>query len=209
MHKKYTTAVEDAAQRVLALTEGADRILIGIVGAPGVGKSTFAGDVTRQLGQQAICVGMDGFHLANTVLTSLGRAHAKGAIDTFDAAGFVNLVHRLARAEEEITYAPEFRREIDESVAGAIPVPRSTRIVILEGNYLLVDADPWRAIPDLLTESWYLVVDEDIRLSRLQERHRRFGASPELAREKAFGNDQSNAQLIMGSRERADLIFQL
>lgn len=77
MHEKYNAAITDAAARAVALAQGKGRILIGIAGAPGAGKSTFAADLTKHLGQGAIWVGMDGFHLANTELTRLGRSDAR------------------------------------------------------------------------------------------------------------------------------------
>lgn len=81
--------------------------------------------------------------------------------------------------------------------------------MILEGNYLLCDAAPWREIPGLLGESWYLEIDEELRIERLQRRHRRFGATAEVAREKALGNDQTNAEFIFSSGSRADRIITL
>ena len=87
---------------------------------------------------------MDGFHLANVELERLGRRGRKGAPDTFDSAGYVALLRRLlAQADDEIVYAPEFRREIEEPIANAIPVFAPTQLVITEGNYLLLDDGPW------------------------------------------------------------------
>jgi pantothenate kinase len=86
---------------------------------------------------------MDGFHLSNQVLNHLNRRHRKGAPDTFDAHGFIHLLRRLHRPVEDVAYAPEFDRDLDEPVAGAIAIRRSESIVIVEGNYLLLDEHPW------------------------------------------------------------------
>ena len=107
---------------------------------------------------------MDGFHLANVELRRLGRAQRKGAPDTFDSAGFAALLQRLRGPNgPEIVYAPEFRREIEEPIAGAVPVLPETRLVITEGNYLLLDDGPWAAIAGLLDDVWYVDGDESAR----------------------------------------------
>ena len=150
------------------------RRLLGITGAPGSGKSTLAAALADALGSgRAVVVPMDGFHLAQAELERLGRAGRKGAPDTFDQSGFVALLARLRQAAEPVTYAPQFRREIEEPVAGALPVPREVPLVIVEGNYLLVDDGPWAAVRDLLDECWYVEVDEAARMDRLVARDRK------------------------------------
>lgn len=183
------------------------RRLLGIAGAPGSGKSTLAAALADALGPQlAIVVPMDGFHLAHSELERLGRAGRKGAPDTFDASGFVALLARLRDAEEPVTYAPQFRREIEEPIAGAIPVPREVPLVIVEGNYLLVDDGPWAGVRGLLDECWFVEVDEAVRMDRLVARHRAFGRSEEEARAFASGSDQANAEVIAATRGRADVV---
>src|SRR5262245_58802310 len=109
---------------------GATRAMLGICGAPGAGKSTLAFRLVEALGDQAVYVGMDGFHLAQAELARLGRTARKGALDTFDGPGYVNLLQRLRNQTDEIVYAPEFRREIEEPVACAVPVFPDTRLVV-------------------------------------------------------------------------------
>lgn len=99
---------------------------------------------------------MDGFHLANQVLGALGLAARKGSPATFDAGGFQSLLRRLRAGTEEVVYAPEFVRELEEPMAGALAVPRDIPLVVVEGNYLLLDDGPWRGTPDLFDEVWYL-----------------------------------------------------
>ena len=192
--------------------DGADpgivpRHLLGIAGAPGSGKSTLAAALADALGPDlAIVVPMDGFHLAQAELERLGRAGRKGAPDTFDASGFVALLARLRAGAEPVTYAPQFRREIEEPIAGAIPVPRELPLVIVEGNYLLVDDSPWAGVCDLLDECWFVEVNEQVRMERLVARHRAYGRTEEDARAFAAGSDQANAEVIAATRGRADVV---
>ena len=122
--------------RARRLAAGGARSILGIAGPPGGGKSTLARLVVDALGDAAVLVPMDGFHLAQPELVRLGRRDRMGAPDTFDAAGYVALLARLRALEDDVVYAPEFRREIEEPIAGAIAVPRSVPLVVTEGNYL-------------------------------------------------------------------------
>jgi pantothenate kinase len=183
------------------------RSILGIAGVPGAGKSTLARAVVDDLGPDtAVYVPMDGFHLANSVLARLGRSQRKGAIDTFDVDGFVNLLSRLRRADEDVVYAPTFVREIEEPIAGAIAVPRCVPVVVTEGNYLLIPDGRWAAIRNLLDEAWYVEADNAIRIERLIARHAAFGKRPEDARGWATGSDQVNADLVAPTRGRADFL---
>ncbi|NML16373.1 nucleoside/nucleotide kinase family protein [Azohydromonas caseinilytica] len=193
-----------ALERARALLAGGGRRLLGIVGAPGAGKSTLAQALAAALGGQAQVVPMDGFHLAQAELERLGKAGRKGAPDTFDSAGYVALLRRLRQpVAGETVYAPAFRREIEEPVAGAIAVPPALPLVITEGNYLLLDQPHWREVPALLDEVWYLEVDDARRTAWLTRRHEAHGRSPEAAREWVQATDEPNARLIAATRERA------
>lgn len=197
----------DPLARVDDLLARGGRRLLGLVGPPGAGKSTLAATLARHLGERAMVVPMDGYHLANVELARLGRAGRKGAPDTFDAAGYVALLQRLrAQAPGEIVYAPEFRREIEEPIAGAIPVLPQTPLIITEGNYLLLDDAPWSAIAGLLDECWYVEVDDVLRLQRLVARHMRFGRSEVQAREWVERTDEPNARRIAATRTRATCV---
>lgn len=185
------------------------RVLLGIVGPPASGKSTLAADIVQHANNHygngaAALLPMDGFHLADDVLVALGRRDRKGAPDTFDADGFVALLERVAAHTDPVVYAPEFRREIEASLAGAIPIPSAARLVIVEGNYLLLDTEPWSRVRNHLTEVWYLDVPAAVRNARLIERHRpAYGDDAEAWVAKV---DQPNALTIEASRDRADHI---
>ncbi|GHG51902.1 nucleoside/nucleotide kinase family protein [Flavimobilis marinus] len=190
--------------RVLAAT--GERRLLGIAGPPGAGKSTLAAALGNALGEDAVVVPMDGFHLAEAELARLGRRERKGAVDTFDVGGFVSLLHRLAAVNEPVVYAPAFDRALEEPLAGSIPVPQTVPLVVVEGNYLLHDDGPWAQVRGLLAECWYVDLDNADRLARLVTRHQRFGRDAASARAHALGSDQRNADLIAATRDRADLV---
>ena len=194
--------------RVTALLEGEGRKLLGLVGPPGAGKSTLAVRLQRAFADVAQVVPMDGFHLANAELHRLGRSQRKGAPDTFDADGFVALLRRLrSQRDDEIVYAPAFHRGIEEAVAGAIPILPQTRLVITEGNYLLLDDGPWAGVAALLDEVWYVEVNDQLRNRRLAQRHEAFGRSREEALAWVAQTDAPNARLIEASRPRATHLF--
>lgn len=196
----------DSVTRLQALLAGGQRKLLGLVGAPGAGKSTLAAALLQAVGaDRAQVVPMDGFHLANVELQRLGRAARKGAPDTFDSAGYVALLQRLRaqRPGGDIVYAPEFRREIEEPIAGAIAVLPSTQLVITEGNYLLHDVGPWAGAAAMLDEVWYVDIDDAVREERLVRRHQQFGRSAEEARAWVASTDAPNARLIAATRVRA------
>ena len=143
-------------RRAATLARRPGRAVLGITGPPGAGKSTLAERLVTELAGDAAYLPMDGFHLAHRVLAELGRVDRKGAPDTFDAAGYVAVLRRLRDPREGYVYAPRFARDIEDSIAGAIPVGPSVPLVITEGNYLLLPDGPWAQVRPLLDEVWYL-----------------------------------------------------
>ncbi|WP_260465058.1 nucleoside/nucleotide kinase family protein [Arachnia propionica] len=205
-----TIDIPELAERARRLRgDDGGRALLGIVGCPGAGKSTLSARLGRLLGDRAVIVPMDGFHLDNPVLETLGRRGRKGAIDTFDVAGFVSLLVRLAAAEEAVTYAPRFDRSLETSVGSAIAVPREVPLVIVEGLYLLAREHGWERVRPLLDEVWYLEVPTEERIRRLVARRMRSGEDEATATDWVLGVDQNNAARVEGTREHADLIVEL
>jgi pantothenate kinase len=193
-------------ERARALAGRPGRAILGITGPPAAGKSTLAERLREELGAAAAYVPLDGFHLAHQLLVENGLVERKGAPDTFDAAGYVALLRRLRDPAEGVVYAPRFDRDIEDSIANAIPVPPDVPLVITEGNYLLLRSGPWAQVADLLDEVWYIELAEDTRLRRLIGRHMEFGRDSAEARDRATGSDQRNAVLIEAGRDYASLV---
>ncbi|MCL6422539.1 nucleoside/nucleotide kinase family protein [Brachybacterium sp. JHP9] len=202
-----------AEARALAerAAETGARTILGITGAPGAGKSTLAAAIVDALGPDlAALVPMDGFHLAGSVLAAHGSSARKGAIDTFDDAGFAALLERLrARDPGEVVFAPRFDREIEEPVGSALPIRPEVPLLVTEGNYLLAAGGRWPRARAALDAVWFLELEQEERQRRLIARHERFGRTPEQARAHALGSDEANARAIALRRARADRIVTL
>jgi pantothenate kinase len=200
------TLSNEHLERIERLIQRGRRALLGIVGPPGAGKSTVAQAIVDAMKGRVQLLPMDGFHLAQVELERLARTHRKGAPDTFDSEGFVALLGRVRTQFDETVYAPEFRREIEEPVAGAIALLPHTPLVVVEGNYLLLDQGPWAKVRPLLDECWYIDVDDALRRSRLVERHMRFGRDLAAATAWVESTDEPNARLIANGKARADMV---
>ena len=185
---------------------GKGRRLVAVAGAPASGKSVLGAALRDALcrdGLRAELVPMDGFHLDNRILDARGLRARKGAPETFDAAGFIALIQRL-RTEAEVVY-PVFDRARDLSVAGAGVIAPSCEMIIIEGNYLLFDADPWADLADLWDFSVWLETPEDTILQRCISRWLTHGHDPDAARARAQSNDLANARRIIAARLPADI----
>lgn len=197
----------ELVERARSLASGPRRLL-GITGAPGAGKSTVARLLVDELGPEvARLVGMDGFHLASAELRRQGTLDRKGAPHTFDVGGYAALLRRLREPAEAVVYAPEFDRDLEESIGSAVPVPAEVPLVVTEGNYLLLRDLGWDIVRPLLDECWFVAPGEDVRVSRLVARHQRHGRSRDQAVERSRGSDQRNAELINATRPLADLVY--
>lgn len=179
------------------------RFLIGIAGPPASGKSTVAQALVDHLGDEAVLVPMDGFHLDNRLLEPRGLLARKGAPETFDAFGFAHAVQRLAR--DQTIVLPSFDRDRDLSVAGAIEVKARHRIAVVEGNYLLFDEAPWRELQPLWDLTVWTAPDEDVLRDRLVQRWQDHGLDPAAALARAQTNDLPNAHRILAGRMASDL----
>jgi pantothenate kinase len=200
-----TLTFDALVARARALVTDGRRAVLGIAGPPAAGKTTIAEELVAGLaaGSWVAHVPMDGFHLADVELDRLGLRDRKGAPETFDALGYAALLRRVLADEDDIVYAPGFERTIEQPIAGAIPIERPARLIVTEGNYLLL----WPALRPLLTEVWYADLDQETRLDRLISRHVRFGKPPAAAAAWATGTDERNAEIIAATRDRADLVI--
>lgn len=207
--KQLECTLDDLVKRARDLALGGTRKVLGITGAPGAGKSTVARAIAEVLDVHAAEVGMDAFHLAQRLLAAHGSLDRKGAPDTFDAWGYANLLRRLKGNQDPVVYAPVFDRSLEEPIGSAVAVARNVPLVITEGNYLLLDTPGWREAREQIDQVWYLDADDGERRLRLSRRHESFGKSPDEARSWASGSDQRNADVVSGTRDRADLIITL
>lgn len=202
-----TLTFEQALSRVkdhLDNSEG--RVIIGIIGKPGAGKSTLSSYLIEQLPKESVAlVPMDGYHLSNKELDTLGRRDRKGAPDTFDSFGYAALLQRIAISTDDV-YFPVFHREIEESIAAEGVVTTKTKIVLTEGNYLLYSQSGWKEVASILTESWYVEVDDVVRLERLVDRHHFYGKERQAAHDWAHGTDENNARLVDETKKLAEFL---
>ena len=196
--------------------DGSRRTLLGVTGSPGAGKTTLVTALRAELSAHppAGCaprtwvahVPMDGFHLADAALEELGLRERKGAPETFDAHGYLALLRRLRADTGETVWAPAFERELEQPLAGAIGVPAQARLVLTEGNYLLLADGAWPAVAAELDEVWFAAPPAELRLRRLVARHERYGKAPAQARRWVREVDERNAALVEDTRRRADRV---
>ena len=203
-------ARSELLESVAGIQASGARHLVGLTGAPGSGKSSLAAQLARAVGPSPPVVPLDGFHLAQVVIEAMGIGDRKGSPETFDAWGFANLITRIASpADDAVVYAPKFDRSIEEPIAGAVPVGSTDGLVIVEGNYLLLDESPWDRIRPALDLCVYLELDNETRIGRLVARHVRYGKTRPEAERFVRDSDERNARLIETTRGRADFIVRM
>lgn len=210
---KILTTVAETIDLVHRSTRGRDLTVVGLVGAPGAGKSTIAEELAAGLGRRASVLPMDGYHLPQAELVRLGRRDRMGAPDTFDVAAFIALLREI-RAVAESAVPPHpvlargFDRSIEEPVPDAVSVDvRPGAVVLVEGNYLLLEEDGWAEAAGLLDLRLFLDLAQEERMRRLVARHTAFGKSVEDALAWAGGPDEANARRIGATRDRADAVL--
>lgn len=183
------------------------RVVVGITGPPGAGKSTLAVEVASRF-DRGCYLPMDGFHLSNAQLDRLGRRDRKGAADTFDSAGYVAALRRVGTDyRQRDVYLPDFDRALDEPVAAGLVVPADARLVITEGNYLALPDGDWAQVRGLLDRLYYLDCPPAVRRERLVRRHVEGGRTPAAAEAWVDDVDEPNARLIAGTREFCDVVL--
>lgn len=190
------------------------RVMLGIIGIPGSGKSTLAARLTKRINEFlnqdiAIVVPMDGFHLHNTILSERGLLPVKGKPETFDAAGFVARIKQIAADNQEKIYCPAYDRKLHNPVDNSILVKSHHRIILVEGNYLLLDTAPWSELINFFTETWFVDIPLSTAKERLTKRHTKSGRSHEEAVTKIASTDMPNAELIIKTQQKASRIIKL
>ncbi|WP_336084368.1 nucleoside/nucleotide kinase family protein [Nocardia sp. SSK8] len=202
--------VGELAQRIPVSARAGQRVLLGVAGPPGAGKSTLAQRLCAALPEPAVVAPMDGYHLRNATLRERGALARKGEPDTFDAAGFVADLRALRAAPvgEPVSW-PLFDRAIDEPTADGVRIG-DERVVVIEGNYLLVtdaEAPGWAPVRELLDACWYLDAPREVLTTRLFDRHVLGGRTPADAKTKVTDSDLRNADLVARTRPRADHVL--
>lgn len=203
--------LDDLADRATALADvhPGRRVLIGVVGAPGSGKSTLAKRLAARLsarGLPTVQVPMDGFHCGDTALVERGLLDRKGAVETFDAHGYLALLRRLRTETDHDVLAPGFERDLEQPIAASITVAPEHRVVVTEGNYLLDTDDPWPQVRAELDTVWFVTLDDDRRRARLVDRHVRHAKTREAAQSWVDAVDEPNARRVLARRHAADLV---
>lgn len=195
----------ELAQLIRVKAQGQGRYLVALAGPPGAGKSTLAADLVTALGKGAKAVPMDGFHYDDAVLIARGARDRKGAPDTFDVQGFLHLLRRL-RTEDEVAI-PLFDRELEISRAGADIVTAADRVLVVEGNYLLLNESPWPQTAPLFNLTVWIDVPESELDRRLLARWAHYGKTPDQARAWIDGNDMPNIRRVTQNSRSADVVL--
>jgi pantothenate kinase len=196
--------VRELAETIRGRAGVSERFVVALAGPPASGKSTVAAAIATMLPAAAV-VPMDGFHFDDSVLRARGLSHRKGAPETFDYGGFASLLRRIRAGEDDIAI-PVFDRSMELSRAGAAIVGKHVRFVLVEGNYLLLDEEPWTGLAALFDFSVFFEVPQAELDRRLVERWREHGRQPEAARLWIDGNDLPNILRVMERRRAADLV---
>lgn len=202
----------DDLYQILNTVEAGERFVLGIVGAPGAGKSTLASKLCSEMNERnaselAIVVPMDGFHFSNARLTQINLLPLKGIPATFDSKSFVKLLDEICKTKNESVFCPRFDRSIEASIPDDIEVKPHHKLVIVEGNYLLLDQSPWSEIAKYLSQSWFIDCPMEVILPRLLQRHMDGGKSEQAAKSKVESTDLPNARLIEATKMRATRVL--
>lgn len=203
------TNVDDLAERLATMDPGR-RVVCAIAGAPGSGKSRLAERLVESLNRDspglAALLPMDGYHYDDLHLVPAGLRPRKGAPDTFDVGGLRHMIGRLRANEEDTVAVPVFDRDIEIARAGARLIPSSVRVIVCEGNYLLLNRAPWDSLRPLFDVTVMIEVPEDELRRRLTRRWENYKLSPEEIAWKLDGNDLPNGRMVMAESAPADLV---
>ena len=198
-------SIELLVEQIQSLLQSPNaRSIIGIVGKPGAGKSTVVSEIENRFdSRQVSVIPMDGYHLSNEELISLNRRDRKGAPDTFDTNAFTSLITKVKNNPDSEHRFPIFHREIEASKPDEGVVQSNTKVIVIEGNYLFSEEHNWQGVFPLLDHTWFIEIDDEVRIERLIARHIRFGKTPEEAENWSKGSDEANARFIELTAHRA------
>jgi pantothenate kinase len=204
--------IERLVEDAIGLAENRQRAVLGIAGSPGAGKSTLVEQLIARIGERngpgwVAHVPMDGFHLADEQLRRIGALGRKGAPDTFDPVGYAQLLERVAVETDAPVYAPGFDRTLEQPLAAALVVLPTARLVITEGNYLLLEHPAWLRARRAMDRVWFVTAEDALRVERLVARHVEFGKSPDAAQAWVARTDQPNADLVSPTAGTADVVI--
>ena len=192
---------------IIKNSEGRKRYIVAIAGPPGAGKSTFAQALLLLLKEkliQAKIISMDGFHLDNSILTERNLLDRKGAPATFDTAGFIHLINRLTNFEDNVVI-PEFDRNRDLSIAGSSIISTKDKVLIIEGNYLLIGEEPWNELRKSWDQTIFINPGIDTLEQRLLNRWLRHGLDAQDAKKRTISNDLPNARYVLKKSSVSDI----
>lgn len=206
-----TVSLAALADAVVAKAEGKSRFVVAIAGPPGAGKSTLADALHEELirrGETSAILPMDGFHMDNGILEERGLLKRKGAPETFDVRGFADIVRAVRAADEEVL-APVFDRSREIAIASARPVSADTRIILAEGNYLLLDEAPWTKLDGLFDLTVFVGPSYGVLEERLRRRWEHYGLAEAEIQWKLYGNDLPNGKRIIENSRKADIAIEI
>ncbi|ASY61570.1 Fructokinase [Sinorhizobium sojae CCBAU 05684] len=201
--------LQSLRDEILKRAAHAGRFIVAIAGPPGSGKSTLSETLAvsiAEAGERVAVLPMDGFHLDNAVLQEKGLLARKGAPETFDVRAFLSTLAAV-RADDGEVLVPVFDRSRELAIASARIIASQTRIVLVEGNYLLLDEAPWTGLDGLFDFSVFIDPGIDVLEQRLLKRWHDHGYDDETARSKAMGNDIPNARRVLGRCRPANLVI--
>jgi pantothenate kinase len=201
-------SLEDLIAEIERRAQHGARLLVAVAGPPGAGKSTLADRLNKILvdrGHRSAVLPMDGFHLDNAILEQRGDLLRKGAPHTFDVRGLCDLL-RAVKAGGEV-FVPVFDRDRELAIAAARCIAADDRIVIAEGNYLLLDQGRWASLADLFDLTVMLAPPIEELERRLVARWTHYGLTPAQMDQKIHGNDVPNGRLVIERSRTADFTF--
>ena len=205
------SAIADIADDVVRRAGDSRRFLIAIAGPPGAGKSTMAEGLAQALrakGDTAEVLPMDGFHMDNAILIDRDLLSRKGAPETFDVRGFLDIIRAVRLADQEVL-VPVFDRAREIAIASARVVSPAHRFIIAEGNYLLLNQGKWAELEDVFDFSIMLAPPIAVLEERLWARWRGYNLTEESARAKVYENDLPNGRFILENRRHADVTLEI